>query len=102
MSFFLHHAASPQCPTFGFEPLVLIIHQVILVSYGFPGNSVVRICQQCRDAEGSISGSGRSPGERNGTPLQYSCWDNPKVRGAWAVVHEVTNSWTQPEATEHK
>ena len=32
---------------------------------------------------GSISGSGRSPGERNGTPLQYSCLENPMDRGTW-------------------
>ena len=40
---------------------------------------------------GSISGSGRSPGERNGNPLDYSCLENPKDRGAWWVtVHGVT------------
>ena len=32
---------------------------------------------------GSIPGSGRSPGGGNGNPLQYSCLDNPKDRGAW-------------------
>ena len=31
---------------------------------------------------GSIPGSGRSPGEGNGNPLQYSCLDNPMDRGA--------------------
>ena len=40
---------------------------------------------------GSISGSGRSPGEGNGNPLQYSCLENPMDRGAWwAAVHRVT------------
>ena len=40
---------------------------------------------------GSISGSGRSPGERNGNPLQYSCLENSMDRGAWqATVHGVT------------
>ena len=39
---------------------------------------------------GSISGSGRSPGERNCNLLQYSCMKNPMDRGAWqATVHEV-------------
>ena len=39
---------------------------------------------------GSISGSGRSPGEGNGNPLQYSCLGNPMSRGAWrAIVHGV-------------
>ena len=37
---------------------------------------------------GSISGSGRSPGERNGNPLQYSCLESSMDRGAWrATVH---------------
>ena len=44
---------------------------------------------------GSISGLGRSPGEENGDPLQYSCLGNPMDRGAWqATVHEVAKSWT--------
>ena len=44
---------------------------------------------------GSISGLGRSPGEENGDPLQYSCLGNPMDRGAWqAIVHGVTKSWT--------
>ena len=38
-----------------------------------------------------IPGSGRSPGEGNGNPLQYSCLGNPMDRGAWqATVHGVT------------
>ena len=37
-----------------------------------------------------IPGSGRSPGERNGNPLQYSCLENPMDRGPWkATVHGV-------------
>ena len=45
---------------------------------------------------GSIPGSGRSPGEGNGYPLQYSCLGNPMDRGAWwATVHGVTKSWTR-------
>ena len=35
---------------------------------------------------GSISGSGRSPGEGNGNPLQYSCLENPMDRGAWWAI----------------
>ena len=47
-----------------------------------------------RDAD-SIPGSGRSPGVGNGTPLQYSCLENPTDRGAWwATVQEVTKSQT--------
>ena len=44
---------------------------------------------------GSIPGSGRSPGEGNGNPLQYSCLENATDRGAWqATVHRVTKSQT--------
>ena len=45
--------------------------------------------------EGSIPGLGRSPGEGNGNPLQYSCLENPMDRGAWwAIVHGVVKSET--------
>ena len=44
----------------------------------------------------SILGLGRSPGEGNGNPLQYSCLENPMDRGAWwATVHRVAKSWTR-------
>ena len=44
---------------------------------------------------GSIPGWGRSPGERNGNPLQYSCLENPIDRRAWkATVHRVAKSRT--------
>ena len=47
---------------------------------------------------GSILESGRSPGERHGNPLQYSCLENPEDRGAWrATVQRVTHSWTWPK-----
>ena len=45
---------------------------------------------------GLIPGSGRSPGEGNGNPLQYSCLENSMDRGTWwATVHGVAKSWTQ-------
>ena len=44
---------------------------------------------------GLIPGSGRSPGEGHGNPLQYSCLENPMDRGArWATVIGVAKSWT--------
>ena len=44
---------------------------------------------------GLIPGLGRSPGEGNGNPLQYSCLENPTEGGAWwATVHGVAKSWT--------
>ena len=63
---------------------------------GFPGGS---------DCKGSacnvedldlIPGLGRSPGEGNGYPFQYSCLENPMDRGAWwATIHGVAKSWTR-------
>ena len=48
----------------------------------------------------SVPGSGRSPGEGHGNPLQYSCLDNPMDRGAWrATVHRVTKSQIRNKAT---
>ena len=45
---------------------------------------------------GSVPGSGRSLGEENGKPLQYSCLENFMDRGAWwATVYGVAKSWTQ-------
>ena len=55
---------------------------------GFPGGAEVK-ASACNVGDlGSIPGSGRSPGEGNGNPLQYSCLANPVDRGAWwATVH---------------
>ena len=45
--------------------------------------------------QGTIPGSGRSPGKENGNPLQYSCLENPKDRAAWrATAHRVAKSQT--------
>ena len=62
----------------------------------FPGGSDGKE-SACNVGEpGSICGSGRSPGEGNGYPLQYSCLGNLTVRGAWRVtVHGFTKSQTQ-------
>ena len=53
-------------------------------------------------AVGLIPQSGRSPGEGNGHPLQYSCLENSMDRGAWqASVHGVTKSQTQLNGCPH-
>ena len=69
---------------------------------GFPGGSGVKnspaSAGDARDV-GSIPGSGRSPGGKNGNPLQYSCLEIPLGRGAWwATMH-----WGHKESdtTEH-
>ena len=50
---------------------------------GFPGSSEVKASACNVEDLGSIPGSGRSPGEGNGNPLQYSCLENPMDGGAW-------------------
>ena len=60
---------------------------------GFPGGSVVKNLSADEGDVGSVPESGRSLGERNGNPFQYSCLGNPMNRGAWqATVHGVTES----------
>ena len=62
---------------------------------GFPDGSEVKAFAWNAGDRGSISGSGRSPGERNGNPLQYSGLENPMDGGAWwATVHGLTKSRT--------
>ena len=64
---------------------------------GFPGGSDGKVSACNEEDPGSIPGSGRSPGEGNGNPLQSSCLGNPMDRGAWrATVHGVTKSQTRP------
>ena len=64
---------------------------------GLLGSSGVRESACNAGDSGSIPGSGRSSegNEGNGSPLQYSCLENPTDRGAWqATVHGVTKSQT--------
>ena len=63
-----------------------------MVSYDSPGGSDGKATAYSAGDPGSIPGSGRSPGEGNGNPLQYSCLENPMDRGVWwAIVHRVTD-----------
>ena len=65
----------------------LLTSQVVLVVKNLPASA-----GDTRDW-GSIPGSGRSPGEDNGNPLQYSCLEDPMERKAWqATVHGVSKS----------
>ena len=64
----------------------------------FPMAQWVKNPPAIQEATGDMSlipGWGRSPGEENGNPLQYSCWDNPMDRGAWmSTAHGVAKSQT--------
>ena len=53
------------------------------LTMGFPGGSEVKASAWNAGDLGSIPGSGRSPGEGNGNPLQCSCLENPMEGGAW-------------------
>ena len=65
----------------------------VLLTCGFSGGSVVKNPLANVGDVGLIPGSGRYPGGGNGNPLQYSCLENPKDRGAWqATVCGVTKS----------
>ena len=68
---------------------------VSLYGKGFPDSSDGKASAYSVGDPGSIPASGRSPGEGNGNPLQYSCLENSMERGAWwATVYGVTKSQT--------
>ena len=95
------HISCVSCTGRWFFTLAPPLDEIIYTRQGFPGGASGQepACQcQCRRREdvGLITGSGRVPGEGNGSPLQYSCLRNPMDRGAWrARVHGVTKSQTQ-------
>ena len=63
------------------------------ICLSFPGGSDSKESACNAGDLGSIPGSGRSPGEGNGYPLQYSCLESPMDKGAWrATVHGVSKS----------
>ena len=76
-------------------PLGIHHRQVLPGANYFPGGSDGKE-SACNVGDwGSIPELGRSLGEGNGNPLQYSCLENPMDRGAWgATVHGITKSWT--------
>ena len=62
---------------------------------GFPGGSDDKESAHNAGDPGLIPGSGRSPGEGSGNPLQYSCLENSTDRGDWrATVHGGAKSHT--------
>ena len=69
---------------------------IFLNQEGFPGDSDGKESAYSAGDSGSNPGSGKSPGESNGNPLQYSCLENSMDREAWwATVHGVAKSQTR-------
>ena len=71
---------------------------LIYLYNSFPAGPVVKNPPASAGDMDSILGSGRSPGEGNSNPLQYSCWENSRDGGAWwATVHgvakELATTW---------
>ena len=61
----------------------------------FPGGSAVKRLPAMQETWVQSLDQEDSPGEGNGTPLQYSCLENPMDGGAWlATVHGISQSWT--------
>ena len=56
---------------------------------GFPSSSDGKASDCNAGDPGSIPGSGRSPGEGNGNPIQYPCLEDPMDRRAWQAVQSV-------------
>ena len=84
-------------PHFGYCEQCCYEHRgaCIFLNYGFPGGSDGKASACNAGDPGSIPGLGRSPGEGNGDPLQYSCLENSMDRGAWkAAVHGVAEGRT--------
>ena len=82
--------------TFVGKAMSLLFNMQSRLVMGFPGGSEVKASASNAGDLGSIPGSGRSSGEGNGNPLQYSCLENPMDGGAWwATVHGVTKSRTR-------
>ena len=68
----------------------------VIGGWDFPGGSEGKASAFNAGDPGLIPGWGRSPGEGNGNPLQYSCLENPRDGEAWwATVHGVTKSQTR-------
>ena len=71
-------ASAPRTP-----PVLTEILDIFSFTVLFPGGSDGKVSAYNAGNWGSIPGSGRSPGEGNDNPLQYSCLENPMDEGAW-------------------
>ena len=82
-----HNLVTKQQQHISLEKIIIILLPVVLVVKNLPANA-----GDIRDM-GSLPGWKRSPEGGHGTPLQYSCLENPMDRGAWwATVHSIAES----------
>ena len=78
------------------HPLEVLFSVTIKKRKGFPGGSNSKESACNASDQSSIPGLGKSPGEGNGYPLQYSCLEKSMKRGVWeTVVHRVAKSQTR-------
>ena len=92
------HSPLSMIFTVGFSYMVLIIFNTERVSFysWFVECVHFLIMKMCSIMSNDFSASIEIIREGNGTPLQYSCLENPMDRGAWeAAFHEVVKSWTR-------
>ena len=95
MVYRLGYEGSPTCVVAWSDVLVFYFRTHISYSWASPMAQKVNASACNAGDPGSIPGSGRSPGEGNGTPLQYPYLENPMDREAWwATVHGVAKSQT--------
>ena len=95
-SFKLQHLKKNLPFTYDFFLSIMIIYITPFSIHDFPGGSNDKASAYNMGDQGSIPGSGRSPGEGNGNPLQHSCLENPMDGGAWqSTVHRVVKSRTR-------
>ena len=95
MEFSLYVTCCFSLAAFNILPLCLIFFSLT----GFPGGSDSKASAYNAGDPASIPGLGRSPGEGNGNPLQYSCLENLMDRGAWwAAVHGINSKFSRDKA----
>ena len=97
-----HFLLQKSFPTWGLNLCLLhyrqtlyhLSHQRSPPNRGFPAGSDSKESACNAGGLGSVPELERSPGEGNGTPLQYSCLEHSMERGAWqTTVHGITKSW---------
>ena len=69
--------------------------QLVGMTWGFPGGTSGKESTCNAGDQGSVSGLGRSPGEGNGNPLQYSCLENAMEKEVWQATVYGRKSQTQ-------